>query len=135
MRIQSLYKGSISFDALLSTIPIMMMLFFLLNISSTISQDAAETMHRQHVFDKLVSVADYTVKAGAVKRAGGMRYPNWLETGLITPAYVEGLRLRTGLSRLYISTLEPDEDYPSCVYRLVVTGDDKRISRLFVCGG
>lgn len=135
MRIQNRYKGSISFDALLSIIPVMMMLVFLLNISSMLSQGAAETMHRQHVFDKLVSVADYTVKTGAVRRSGDIRYPNWLETGAITSEYIEDLRLRTGLSRLYLSTDGPDEDYPACIYRLIVTGDDKRIARLFVCGG
>jgi len=101
MRIQNRYKGFASFDAILSIIPIVLMLVFLLDVSVFTVKNAGERMHRQQVFDKLVSVADYTVKIGTVKRENGIRYPNWLETKKITNNYVEDLRVRTGLPDLY----------------------------------
>jgi hypothetical protein len=93
-----------------------------------------------------VSIADYTVKSGAAIRNGSIRYPNWLAEGSVTEDYVEGLRKRTGLSRLSIviersdaQNTEPETGNPpvsgTCIYRLVVVGQTKEIRRLFVCGG
>jgi hypothetical protein len=135
MRIANQYNGFISFDALLSIVPIVLMTLFLLNLSALITKSASEKIHRQQTFDKLVSIADYTVKIGAVKRVDDMRYPNWIEAKAITGTYVEDLRNRADLPELYISTKEPDGDFQICIYRLAVVDDDKKISRLFVCGG
>lgn len=129
-------RGFFSFDALFSIVPILLMLSFVLGTSSFLAHDAAENVHRQQVFDKVVSIADYAVKAGAARTtAEGLRYPNWLEEGRIDAAFSEDLRKRAGLSKLYISLQEPVERFDVCVYRLVVIGDDKQVARIFVCGG
>lgn len=112
----------------------LLMLAFIMNASFRISTESAERIHRQQVFNKLVSVSDYSVKSGLAKTDGGVRYPNWIELSRLTHAYTENLRLGSGLSRLYISTDEPDNQYAMCLYRLAVTGDDMRHVRLFVCG-
>ncbi|MBU0532975.1 hypothetical protein KKB44_05780 [Candidatus Micrarchaeota archaeon] len=134
MKLPNRYNGFSSFDAVFSILPQVLMLIFLLNISFFVTHNSAEAIHKQQILDKLVSIADYTVKIGAVKRADDIRYPNWFEANFITPSYVEDLRIRAELSELYISTDKPSENFQVCIYRLVVTGDNKQINRLFVCG-
>jgi hypothetical protein len=135
MMMQSRYNGFASFDAMLSVVPVMLMMLFLLNLSSLSASSVDERMHRQEVFDKLVSIADYSVKSGAVMRVDDIRYPNWVDGALLTDSYAEDLRVRASLGELYISLREPDDAYQACIYRLVVTGDEKALKRLHVCGG
>ncbi len=134
MRIQNRSKGVISFDALLSMIPIILIFVFMMNAMFFIGRTTEERSQRQDILDKLVSIADYTVKSGAVVKDGSVRCPNWIEEGKLTASYVDDLRERAGLSELYIS-LEGPEEHQTCIYRIVVTGGQKEISRLFVCGG
>jgi len=135
MKPQSQYDGFASFDALFSLVPMTMMLFFLMNVGACLTKQADERMERQQAFDRLVSVADYTVKSGAVARNGSVRYPNWIDEAEISDAYVEDLRARSGLRELRISIDEPDDSGAMfCVRRLAVAGDDRRIARIFVCG-
>lgn len=134
MRGLSRYNGFASFDAMLSVLPIMLMVAFLLNASLLSASSAEERMRRQELFDKLVSISDYTVKSGAVRRSADIRYPNWLDESLLTSGYTEDLKRRASLGELYISLDEPDEAYGICIYRLAVTGDDKAIRKLHVCG-
>ncbi|MEW6748079.1 MAG: hypothetical protein AB1295_00015 [Candidatus Micrarchaeota archaeon] len=127
-------KGFASLDAMASLIPIVMVLMICWQASYRFSESAKGGMERQELFGKLVSVADYTVKSGAVVREGGLRYPNWIDGSLLTSGYAEGLRKEAGLEGLDISLGEPGEG-EVCIYRLVVVGEDKAIERLFVCGG
>jgi len=132
-RFKGTLKGTVSFDALFSIIPLLLMFVFLLDMMSFIGHDAEQRSHSQDVFDRLVSIADYTVKTGAVKKDEKISHPNWIEEQKLTSSYTEDLRTRAGLSSLYISLQEPG-DYNTCIYRLVVTGEEKAIRRLFVCG-
>jgi len=134
MMTPSRYRGFASFDALFSLVPVMLMLFFLLSTGAYLVEEASERMERQVVFDKLVSIADYTMKSGAVVRNGTVRYPNWLDEKLMDADYVEDLRQRAGLERLHISTGGTAEA-AFCLYRLAVVGDDRKPAKLFVCGG
>ncbi len=134
MTTQSHCKGSVSFDALFSLIPILMIFVLLLQTIQFTGQSKEENSMEQDLFDKLVLVADYTVKSGAVVRDGNIRYPNWIEEGRLTSAYSEDLRFRYRLDELSISIDNPG-DSPVCIYRLVVYGNSKKISKLFVCGG
>ena len=122
------YKGNISFDALFSVLPMVMMFSLLIQIMHLLG----ETNGQQEKFDKLVSVADYTVKIGAVHSEEKVRYPNWIEESRITSSYVADLKEKMELETLHIS-MQP-EDGLTCIYRLVVAGEEKKISRLFVCG-
>lgn len=127
-------KGFSSFDAMFSLVPVVMMLLFVTELVSHFAHDAAEKTHMQQVFNKLVSIADYTVKSGAARRTGDVKYPNWLNVSGIDGSYTDELRERAGLSRLSISLQEPQDEFAVCIYRLVVVGDQKKIARLFVCG-
>ena len=134
MKGKSLSKGMMSFDALFSLLPLILMSVFVMDMMLSIGHSIEERSQEEEVFDKLVSIADYTVKAGAVMKDGSVRYPNWIDEERLTASYIEDLRERMGLSELYISTDGPD-GYQTCIYRIIVTGGEKRISRLFVCGG
>lgn len=137
MTVMNRHRGFAAFDALLSIVPAVLMLAFVMNISAHMMDDAALRMHRQVVFDKVVSVADYTVKSGAVVREGGVRHPNWLDDTLLSDAYVDGLRERAGLELLHISTgggRGAGDGFAFCICRLVVIGEEKRVAKLTVCG-
>ncbi|MBN1169878.1 hypothetical protein JXA56_02545 [Candidatus Micrarchaeota archaeon] len=124
----SRYKGILSFDAMFSILPMVLMFSFLIQILYF----TGETNHQQEKFDKLVSIADYTVKIGAVRSEEKIRYPNWIEENKLTVSYIDDLQERMKLDSLHIGFV-PGEGL-TCIYRLVVTGEDKKISKLFVCG-
>jgi len=110
------------------------------NAAHTLTDEAVERINRQQVFDKLVSVADYTVKQGAAVSedmgaiAGEeVRYPNWVDDSKITDQYRESLRKRANLNGLSIELTNPG-DGSYCIYRIVVVGSGKDIDLLYVCG-
>lgn len=127
-------RGFVSFDALLSIVPMAMLVWLAMQVSAVQSEAASERFQNQQLFDKLVSAADYTVKSGAVVREGGLRHPNWLDSSILTMPYSETLAAQAGIRSLYVGRDEPDGDYRICIYRIVVYGDEKEIGRLFVCG-
>ncbi len=129
------YDGFASLDAILSLLPMMFMLALVLKASGGMVREAEAAMHRQQAFDRLVSVADFTIKSGAAVHDDGYRYPNLLDEGAITPQYVESLRDQANLTALYIGSDEPEGDYPFCIIRLYVSGENREIRRLHVCGG
>ncbi len=117
----------------------LLMVLFLVESASWLSGAARESSHRQQLFDRLVSVADYSAKIGLAMREGEVRHPNWLDLAKLTAGYSDSLREKAGLSSLYIGLEEPPSDssapgYPMCIYRLVVAGDGKEIRKLYVCG-
>lgn len=133
---QNRFKAFLSFDGMFSTVPVILMLCFVLSISAILAHDAAEKIHRQRVFDRLVSIADYTVKAGAARTTPeGLRYPNWVDESRLTDAYADDLKTRAGLAELQISFSKPGTPFDACIYRIVVAGEDRHIARIFVCGG
>ena len=127
-------RGFVSFDALLSLVPLVLILSLAMQASAMQAAAASERFSRQQLFDKLVSVADYTVKSGAAERDPGLRYPNWLDSSLLTPSYAEALAAQAGVRSLYIGPEEPEAGYEICIYRIVAYGEEKAIGRLFVCG-
>jgi hypothetical protein len=128
---QSQYKGIFTLDAMMSIIPTMLIFVFLMQSMSMVANSEKERSISQDVFDRLVSVADYTVKSGLAKHEGDLRYPNWLDNE-IDPGYVENLRKKSGFSKLEISFSEPEEG--TCIYRLVAVGPEKKLSKIYFCG-
>jgi len=127
-------RGFASLDALFCLLPIVLIVFIMMNASASLANHTRAASSRQALFDRLVSVADYTVKSGAAQHEGGVRYPNWLDADALSVGYVSDLRRRAGLESLHVSFDEPAEPYGMCIYRLVVVGDEKEIRRLFICG-
>jgi hypothetical protein len=138
-------SGFISFDGLFSIIPALLILVFTMNAAHFLTKDAIESMHRQQVFDKLVSIGDYVVKQGAVKTgkvgaASGnipipideVRYPNWVVKSKLDSMDTDKLRQAMNLSALSISLGKPG-DGSVCIYRIVLD-EQKEIKRLYVCG-
>ncbi len=132
---QSRFNGFIAIDGMVSLVPILLMLVILMETVSFFSDETAKSSHSQKILNKLLAIADYTVKSGAVVHEGEARYPNWLDEQKLDENFTETLRQKTGLSSLYLGVSEPAIRYPICIYRIVVTGNDKKIKQLFVCGG
>jgi hypothetical protein len=126
--------GFAGFDAMLSLVPLAMMLSWVMQVAELETSMSLERMESQQLLDKLVSIADYAVKSGAVVRRDGLRYPNWIDESLLTPSFSDGLRAQAGLGSLYVGPGEPGESYRMCIYRLAAYGEDLRPGRLFVCG-
>lgn len=131
----SRYRGFFSLDALFGIVPVLLLSVILIQASSELAAKAERGFRDQQLFDKLVSAADHTVKSGGVVGDGAVRYPNWIDEGKLTPGYAEDLRAALSLSELHISLSGPEEGHDACIYRIVVAGKEKRISRLHVCGG
>jgi hypothetical protein len=132
-------------------------------MAALVSMDREVRWQSQILFDKLVSIADYTVKSGAVVREGPLRHPNWIDPALLGADYENGLKEKAGLDALEIFLEYGDGaggdaavsgfQFPvsdgsggpgfgrsggagrgTCIYRLVVSGPGRDISRLLVCG-
>ena len=131
MSVPSRYKGIFTIDALMSIIPTLLIFVFLMNAMSLVAESDRRSSEQHDVFDRLVSVADYSVKSGLARHEGDVRYPNWLD-GKIEAAYVEDLREKVGFSTLEISFTEPEMD--TCIFRLVVVGENKEMRKLYFCG-
>ena len=130
--------GFVSLDALFSMIPLIMMVSLVLGFTSTIMKESAVSMHRQQVFDKVVSIADYSAGYGLAEAdpddPEGKKVQNLIDRSLITQAYIDDLMERSGLGKLHISLDGSSDDMDVCIYRLVVEGNGRAIKRLFVCG-
>lgn len=128
---QNQFKGIFSLDAMMSIIPLIMIFIFLMQSMSLVAGSDKGSSEAQDTFDRLVSVADYTVKSGLAKHEENIRYPNWLGEN-IDPDFVENMRKKAGFSKLEISFVEPEMG--TCIYRLVVIGPEKRPSKIYFCG-
>jgi len=121
-----------------SIIPLLLMVSFTIHSSSHITERTCDYVESQVVFDKLVSIGDYMVKVGGVKKEDyglgvSKRYPNWIDEDRLGRLDVDGIKNEAGLDSLYVSLDEPGEG--TCIYRIVVAGEEKAIRKLFVCGG
>jgi hypothetical protein len=127
----SRYRGIFTLDAMMSIIPTMLIFVFLMQSMSLAAHSEEERSRNQDIFERLVSVADYTVKSGLAKHEGDIRHPNWLDSE-ISADYVENIRQKAGFSELEISFAEPEGK--TCIYRLVVRGPEKKLSKIYFCG-
>jgi hypothetical protein len=145
-------NGFLSLDALISMVPIVMITAFVLIISAAIARESEHMVERQQLFDKLVSIADHSVNEGLAMKstntgdgAEGPFIHNYINESAITDVYTEGIARASGLSELGIRLDRPDNPNPYgpvapvmeadiCIYRLVVFGKNREISRLIVCG-
>jgi hypothetical protein len=137
---ESQYKGYLSFDALFSILPIVLMLAYTLNISSFLAEDARDKVDSQVLFNKLVSVGDHVVKAGAAHHETSLfgkttYYPNWITDNSLNSPDIAELGAKSGLSRLHVGFGKKEN--LSCIYRLVAYGDNQQnlqIKKLYICG-
>ncbi len=133
-------KGFVSYDGLFSLLPVLMLTVFVLGTMQYLLSDSVDKMDSQEKYNLLVSVADYIVKDGGAYKEGEKVYPNWIsetELGAVRSQLSE-IRSMLGLPGLDFG-LEDAEGYDgesgkTCVYRLVVSGQEKELDRLFVCG-
>ncbi|VVC04151.1 Uncharacterised protein [Candidatus Bilamarchaeum dharawalense] len=133
--IRNRFSGFVAIDAMVSLIPILLILIILIETVSFFSNETATGAHHQKIFNRLVGIADYVVKSGAVVEEGEIRYPNWIDEKKLNAITIETLRDGSDLSSLYIGVKSPSLSYSVCIYRIVVIGSEKQIKQLFVCGG
>jgi hypothetical protein len=129
-------KAFVTFDGLFSILPALLILLFSLNAAHHLTKSASEQMHNQEVFDKIVSIADYVVKQGAVKTGSigseEVRYPNWIESSNVNSNLEHSLQSKTRLASLSIQFDKPGSE-STCIYRIVLD-EKEEIRKLYVCG-
>ncbi len=137
---QNRYNGYLSFDALFSILPIVLMLIYTINITSYLTEDTRDRVDRQILFDKLVSIGDYVVKAGAAVHETTLFgdttfYPNWVSEASLFSLSRQDIADKAEVDDLYIGFDRQDD--LTCIYRLVAMGPDRdklQIRKLYVCG-
>lgn len=134
MRHLSKCRAFVSYDALLSIMPIMFLLAFVFQIMAFIHNDATNTMRNKELFNFLVITADYTVKKGAAAADG----QNNLQPNLIDPAKINAIEMMINANSRHRIAIALDDDAPQqmqmCIYRLIVEKNSLEIKKLYVCG-
>jgi hypothetical protein len=128
---QKQYRGFASFDALFSVLPIVLIVVYTLGMHAYLNEKASSTLGRQVLFNKLVSISDYVVNRAAAKSEDGIVYPNWIvredfgseESSMAGKMNMKSLSIGFGQGH-----------GRTCIYRLVVFGEQKEIRKLYFCG-
>ena len=134
-----LHKAQMALDAIITIIPIVLILVFTLNTAAFLNYKSTDYMERQQIFNKLVSIADSVVKQKAVVVETGnlltesSSYPNWIDESRFNSIDRLLLANQTGLKSLSVTFDKPGQN-KYCIYRLVVVGTGKEIHKLYVCG-
>ncbi|MDO8553294.1 MAG: hypothetical protein Q7S22_00675 [Candidatus Micrarchaeota archaeon] len=135
----NLSKGNISYDSLLSLLPLVLTVVFTLTAISRIHSMTDISIAQQEKFDRLVSISEYVVKEAIVKKDldimpfSSLSHPNWIESEeKLNELNIVDLETRSGINNLQIGFVAREN--ATCIYRLVVVGESKDIKQLFVCG-
>ncbi len=127
-------KAFVSYDALLSIMPIMFLLAFVFQIMVLIHDDATATLRQKELFNFLVVTADYAVKKGAAVADG----QNNLQPNLIDPAKINAIETMVNANSRHRIAISLGDDSPGqmemCIYRLVVEKNSLETKKLYVCG-
>ena len=127
---RSTYKGFLSFDTMLSFIPILLIAIYLISYANFISEKNQNELHSQILHNKLVSVSELVVNDLAAKKTDSVK-PNWIDENELAKVNADELKKSMGLTELHVGW-QPDGK--NCIYRIVVFGEDKEIRQLFICG-
>ncbi len=131
------FKGFISFDLLFAALPLLLMIVHLLTVTGMAADVGEQTLKSTETTGKLITIADYAVKRGAVERSlqgteflGTATYkPNVIDESVLSSIDIEGIRKWMELDSLQISW---EKGEGSCIYRLVLL--EGEVKKLYVCG-
>lgn len=133
----SRFKGFVSFDLLFSSLPLLLMVSHMLTAAWMASEAGEQALLYTEATGKLVTIADYAVKRGAVEssvqkagKLGSASYrPNVIDEGKLSL-----LPLNEMAEWMELETLEIgwDAGEGACIYRLVFFEGEAR--KLYVCG-
>lgn len=125
------YKGFFAIENLVVLLVMLLLLLYTLHTIRQVIEGNSEYYNQQTRLDKLVSIADFIVKKGGAEEGANAIYPNWINEQKLSELQTEELAERIGLEKLYVGW---EADDGTCLYRLVVVGEEKEIRRLFICG-
>ncbi len=130
-------KAFISFDALFSILPILLILVYTMEYADSLNKKYVEHLAANRLHNKLVAIADLTVTKLAARKEvasghyGSTAYPNWISENELASLNREELQKTMNLKELTIGWQRTEKN---CIYRLVVFEDELEIRQLFVCG-
>lgn len=130
-------KGFVSFDLLFAALPLLLMLVHMLTVTGMASEVGEQTLKSTETTGKLITIADYAVKRGAIERSlqgteflGTATYkPNVIDNSELSSMNTEELRKWMELDSLQISW---EKGEGTCIYRLVLL--EGEVKKLYVCG-
>ena len=124
-------RGFLAIESMVVALIVLLLLVYTLYVIGQTTERSDRYFNDQSRFNRLVSVADYIVKNGAAAGTTDTRYPNWIDEDRLEALDREALAERIGLD-------EVEADWTpgsgTCLFRLVVVGQDKEIRKLYVCG-
>lgn len=127
----STYRGFLSFDTMLSFIPILLIVIYLISYANFISEKNQNELRSQTLHNKLVSVSELVVNDLAARKNADSIKPNWIDENELLQINNEELKESIGLEKLYVGW-QPEGK--NCIYRIVAFGNEKEIRQLFICG-
>lgn len=124
-------------DLLFSAIPILLMLSHALLMVWVSAEATGNALEASEKTGKLITIADYIVKRGAVERSHqGMEFmgtasyrPNVIDGEKLSRINQEEIQNWMGLDSLQVSF---EKGKGNCIYRLVLLNGE--IKKLYVCG-
>ncbi|MCP4647876.1 MAG: hypothetical protein GY852_09135 [bacterium] len=130
-------KGFVSFDLLFAALPLLLMLAHMLTVAGMASDVGEQTLKSTETTGKLITIADYAVKRGAVERSlqgteflGTATYkPNVIDNSEFNSINTEEIRKWMELDSLQLSW---EKGEGTCIYRLVLL--EGELKKLYVCG-
>ncbi len=114
-------KGFVIFDFVLSA-TILTIIFYVL-ISTFYLLERSYVIEDQKKLDQLIVFSEYILSEYAYE-IGGVKQQNWVRDTISKTRKIGGLKLHAGFSQT--------GDF--CIYRLVVSGENKKIKKLYICG-
>lgn len=134
----STYSGFLSFDAMLTFMPILLMAVYTISYANFLGEKNQNEMRAQILHDKLVSISELVVNDLAAEKTSWQEQmansvkPNWIDEDELANVDRDGLASSIGLVKLEIGWQPGTAG--NCIYRLVVAGKQKEIKQLFICG-
>jgi hypothetical protein len=134
----SRFKGFVSFDLLFAALPLLLMLAHMLTVAGMASETGEALLQSKETTGKLITIADYLVKRGAVERSfqgtgflGTASYrPNVIDESKLGEVDADGIKGWMELDSLEFSW---EKGEGNCIYRLVLL--EGEVKKLYVCGG
>ena len=113
-------NGFITFDTLFSTLAILLILMYGLNIITYLKSNIEKSSEKQTSFDRLYILSEYFIKQKMTTKQDGINFENWIDEQEFSEEY-KGVNI--GFEQIG----------ETCIYRIVAFGNQKEIKKLYFC--
>lgn len=128
-------NGLLSLDALFFLLPVLLLVFYVFSTIFLLVEKSNNFIKDQTLFNKLVSVGDYTTELALAEKTDTSRLPNLVKKLSLSETETNNLKDTFDFKKLSVSE---EQTGGVCIYRLVVFHSDdldlERIEKIYFCG-